>query len=294
MSEIKVITQMVKGKMKKVEHSRDELEKVARRYSSAEQFAAVLMGISLKEINQKIDDAVNPKTYNVITVETGEVLTSLYWTKTYEQLEKKVAKNYPNVEVEIIQNKKNYNQKLRYETLKMEFEQLMRFYKDLGVFSFYTPIENLWKNRTERLMDRYPMYRLYQAMAEQLGAIGYKEEKDYLAMDRTWYRELGLMGRGLEFILADGKVIYLYMGIEDRTLYISQIGIRERGKGLGTKVMELFKEFMDEMNGNISVMKVCNQKFFDRFDWLTPTSGGMFYDYKPKQRRQHRIGSGTV
>jgi hypothetical protein len=284
MNESFVVSRMEKGRIKKKEYKRKELEVFARKCCSAHHFASSLMGITLTEITNKIDDAIHPKTYTVVLKETGKEVAGFYWTRSYEELVEKVKTKFEGKEVEIRQAKKNYYQKRRYEALKREFEYLADFYNDLGVFNHYTPIEQLWHNMNDRMLERFPIYRLYQLMAERLDIIGYKEERDYSPMDSTWYRELGLMGRGLEFITKDGKAIYLFMGFDEgRTLYIDQFGIRERGQGLGTKIMMLFKEFVDSINGEISVMRVCNQKFFDRFDWLVPTCSGMFYDYKPRR-----------
>ena len=275
------------GRIKKKEYTTKELMERARKCSNKDQFAFWLMNLTPKEIERGLEQATNPNGLTVIDAGTETALACLTIKGPYEEFVEAVKGRYPGRDLKLVKQKVNYYKKRQYEGLKKEYESLLEFYDNLGVFNFYTPIQELWEGKNEWLMERYPIYSLYKKMSEELGIIGYKEERDYDRMDNTWYRSLGLQGNGIEFVTPEGKSIYLYMDIQDYNhLYISQFAIKERGEGLGTKVMELLKEFMVDIKGHITVMKVCNQKYFDRFDWLVPTECKSFYEFNSNKQEK--------
>ena len=51
---------------------------------------------------------------------------------------------------------------------------------------------------------------------------------------------------------------------------LSQISAENRSSGIGTKIMNAIKQYVDAKGVGVVVYKVTNKPFFDRFNWLTP------------------------
>lgn len=275
------------GRIKKETHPEAEVKKIARKSKDRYDFVFNLMNLSLEEIEYEIEKA-SKVNFFIRDKKSGLCIATCKATNLRDA-RKEAENRYPNDDVEIYKSKPNYSRKKRYQDLKQEYESLLKFYDDLGPLNFYTPVEELWEGKSVSIKERYQKYFLYERMAKELNIIGFKEEKDYKAMDKTWYRSLGLQGNGIEFYTENGESIYLDMGIEGYNhLYIDQFAINSRGKGLGTKVMEILKEFMTNINGNITVQKVCNPKFFDRFDWLVPDEGKWSYEFNSRKQNKSK------
>jgi len=59
---------------------------------------------------------------------------------------------------------------------------------------------------------------------------------------------------------------------------MAQISTSNRGGGVGVKVMNAIKSYADQKGLPITIYKVTNQKFFDKFEWLEKT-GADTYEY---------------
>tara|TARA_Y100000385_G_scaffold216001_1_gene224885 strand:- start:6 stop:1985 length:1980 start_codon:yes stop_codon:yes gene_type:complete len=61
-------------------------------------------------------------------------------------------------------------------------------------------------------------------------------------------------------------------------ILMAQISTSNRGDGVGVKVMNAIKSYADQKGLPITIYKVTNKKFFDKFSWLTKT-GEDTYEY---------------
>lgn len=79
------------------------------------------------------------------------------------------------------------------------------------------------------------------------------------------------------YILSDAATMY-ERGRAVR-VGLSQVSVSNPGSGVGTRYMELLKQYADSKELPITVYKVTNPAFFDRFDWLRKDSG-LSYVYR--------------
>lgn len=82
---------------------------------------------------------------------------------------------------------------------------------------------------------------------------------------------------------AEGKsgdfTMVLYETMSKVTL--SAIGTKDKGKGLGTEIMNQLKEYIDFTHKLLVVEDVQNPKFFNKFDWLEAKKSIKSYMYSP-------------
>ena len=88
-------------------------------------------------------------------------------------------------------------------------------------------------------------------------------------------------------ISVDGNDVYFQMASERSiggkdTIYLPNIAVTEKSKGLGTKFMNAMKDFADKTGQDIVVYKVTNPKYFKKFDWLKDDDGT--FKYTPETR----------
>ena len=62
---------------------------------------------------------------------------------------------------------------------------------------------------------------------------------------------------------------------------LSAIGTKDKGKGLGSEIMNQLKEYIDFTHKLFVVEDVQNPKFFDKFDWLEAKESIKSYMYSP-------------
>ena len=81
--------------------------------------------------------------------------------------------------------------------------------------------------------------------------------------------------------------IYFIASSENGTIYMPNLAVVGKGKGLGTKFMNAMKKVADETSQEVSIYKVTNPKFFDRFDWLDKDQ---YDDFKYTPAEKNFIG----
>lgn len=131
-----------------------------------------------------------------------------------------------------------------------------------------------------------PAENLYRQIGEAVGAsrfrtIGRGEALGYAP---------GFGGRGVELQGSCGRV-YIDAGVESGRLYVAQIATERRGEGIGTRIMEAMRGHCAGKSVGMTVYKVCNKKFFARFDWLTPKDGGGEYLAEAEDMRPDPVTS---
>lgn len=142
----------------------------------------------------------------------------------------------------------------KYRSMHKQYKDWYETYESLGVFNHFSRITNQIK-RNEILLF----------LIEKLDIVGYRKVED-----NTWYTKEGFGGRGYEFALANGNVLFLDIGVAENNVYLPQILLKEKGKGDGTRVMNALQEFVEGDHGVFSlyVYKVTNHSFFQKFSWL--------------------------
>jgi GNAT superfamily N-acetyltransferase len=75
-------------------------------------------------------------------------------------------------------------------------------------------------------------------------------------------------------------------------IVMSQISTSKRGDGIGAKVMNAIKSYSDQNKLSLTIYKVTNQKFFDKFAWLKKT-GVDTYEYSVNEVKES-AGVGRV
>ena len=92
-------------------------------------------------------------------------------------------------------------------------------------------------------------------------------------------------------ISVDGNDVYFQMASESfggkDTIYLPNMAVTEKSKGLGTKFMNAMKDFADKTGQDIKVYKVTNPKFFKKFDWLKDDDGT--FKYTPETRNDRTV-----
>ena len=84
-------------------------------------------------------------------------------------------------------------------------------------------------------------------------------------------------------ISVNGNDVYFHISVEDDVIYLPNIAVSGKNKGLGTKFMDAMKNFADETSQDIVIYKVTNDDFFRKFDWLEETKSGGSFKYKAKK-----------
>ncbi|OZQ97433.1 hypothetical protein [Paenibacillus sp. VTT E-133291] len=142
-------------------------------------------------------------------------------------------------------------------------------YKELGPFAYYHSIQD---------NHAIGMRQFESDLAIRIGSIGYRRISEFT--ESTWFNEDNSLfgGRGFDLLLPDGNRVYMDAEVENKCLYISQIKVKEKGIGLGNRVMELVKDLVlnSEYIQRVEVYKVTNHAFFRKFQWLKEKEFGDF------------------
>jgi len=122
--------------------------------------------------------------------------------------------------------------------------------------------------------------KLHRAIAKATGAVEIRTEP----VGEVWSK-FGPPNRGYPlYIYPDGNEMMLGASHEnayrDGTgggIYIDVIAIKNRGGGLGQRVMAALKGYADSKAAKLVVYKVTNAAFFSKFPWLTNKHGDFQY-----------------
>lgn len=122
--------------------------------------------------------------------------------------------------------------------------------------------------------------KFHRAIAKATGAVELRTEPN----GEVWSK-FGPPNRGYPiYVYPDGNEMMLgashEMAYRDGTgggVYIDVIDIKNRGGGLGHKVMAAIKAYADTKKAKVVVYKVTNAEFFAKFPWLTPKHGDFQY-----------------
>lgn len=131
-------------------------------------------------------------------------------------------------------------------------------------------------------------------MAENLGAIGYKSVRD---ANTAWYNEDGSYfgGRGFELLFEDGNRIYLDAGDDEGTIYVAQIKVMQKSNGLGSRAIEIMRQYALENHYDICIYKVSNRNYFRKISWLKEDSWGNFvYKFKMEHKKEVQHASNKL
>ena len=74
-------------------------------------------------------------------------------------------------------------------------------------------------------------------------------------------------------------------------ILMAQISTSNRGGGVGVKVMNAIKSYADQKGLPLTIYKVTNKKFFDKFEWLTKTSNDT-YEYNSSTVEEGSVNEG--
>ena len=99
-------------------------------------------------------------------------------------------------------------------------------------------------------------------------------------------------------ISVDGNDVYFHISVEkdiggNDVIFLPNIAVSGKNKGLGTKFMEAMKKFADTTSQDIVIYKVTNDDFFRKFDWLEETELGGSFKYKAKKGNES-LGLGQL
>lgn len=95
----------------------------------------------------------------------------------------------------------------------------------------------------------------------------------------AWYEKESLARiYGYEMLMKDGNKCYIDAEIDGEYILLSKLFIHEKGKGLGSTILDILKKYTDKMDGKFIVCQVINPDFFNKFKWLS-FDGYQTYDY---------------
>jgi GNAT superfamily N-acetyltransferase len=99
-------------------------------------------------------------------------------------------------------------------------------------------------------------------------------------------------------ISVDGNDVYFHISVEkdiggNDVIFLPNIAVSGKNKGLGTKFMNAMKNFSDKTSQDIVIYKVTNDDFFRKFDWLEETELGGSFKYKAKKGNES-LGLGEL
>lgn len=95
----------------------------------------------------------------------------------------------------------------------------------------------------------------------------------------AWYEEESLARiYGYELLMRDGNKCYIDAELDGEYIALSKLFIYEKGKGLGSAILDILKRHSDDIDGKLIVCQVINPAFFNKFTWLR-FDGHQTYDY---------------
>ncbi|MBB6444059.1 hypothetical protein [Bacillus benzoevorans] len=85
----------------------------------------------------------------------------------------------------------------------------------------------------------------------------------------AWYeKETSGSLNGYELFLQDGNRIFIDIELKGDYVLLYKLFIKEKGTGLGSRILNTLKQYVDDHGGTLMVCLVINQEFFNKFDWL--------------------------
>jgi hypothetical protein len=160
-------------------------------------------------------------------------------------------------------NEESINESVN-EVSKEEFDAIRNGYVDIEFDKKWWPLNN-----------DYPLIK-------HIGnAIGATSWTSWGKVGVPWSTTEMIGGGGTYMLKGDFGHILLDAAKSYRPekILMSQISTSERGAGIGGKVMNAIKSYADQNKLPLTVYKVTNRKFFDKFEWLEKT-GTDTYEYK--------------
>ena len=150
------------------------------------------------------------------------------------------------------------------EVSKEEFDAIQNGYVDIEFDKKWWPLDN--------------DYPLIKHIGKAIGATSWTS---WGKVGVPWSEKEMIGGGGTYMLKGDFGHILLdaAKSFKPEKILMSQISTSERGAGIGGKVMNAIKSYADQKGLPITIYKVTNKKFFDKFEWLTKT-GEDTYEYK--------------
>jgi GNAT superfamily N-acetyltransferase len=149
------------------------------------------------------------------------------------------------------------------EVSKEEFDAIQNGYVDIEFDKKWWPLD-----------DDYPLIK-------HIGkAIGATSWTNWGKVGVPWSETEMIGGGGTYMLKGDFGHILLdaAKSFSPEQILMAQISTSNRGGGVGVKVMNAIKSYADQKGLPITIYKVTNQKFFDKFEWLEKT-GADTYEY---------------
>jgi len=163
------------------------------------------------------------------------------------------------------------------EVSKEEFDAIQNGYVDIEFDKKWWPLN-----------DDYPLVK-------HIGkAIGATSWTSWGKVGVPWSETEMIGGGGTYMLKGDFGHILLDTAKSYRPdkIVMSQISTSKRGGGIGAKVMNAIKSYSDQTKLPLTIYKVTNQKFFDKFEWLKKT-GVDTYEYSVNEVKES-AGVGRV
>jgi GNAT superfamily N-acetyltransferase len=163
------------------------------------------------------------------------------------------------------------------EVSKEEFDAIQNGYVDIEFDKKWWPLN-----------DDYPLIK-------HIGnAIGATSWTSWGKVGVPWSETEMIGGGGTYMLKGDFGHILLDTAKSYRPdkIVMSQISTSKRGGGIGAKVMNAIKSYSDQNKLPLTIYKVTNQKFFDKFEWLEKT-GVDTYEYNSNEVKES-AGVGRV
>jgi len=163
------------------------------------------------------------------------------------------------------------------EVSKEEFDAIQNGYVDIEFDKKWWPLN-----------DDYPLIK-------HIGkAIGATSWTSWGKVGVPWSETEMIGGGGTYMLKGDFGHILLdaAKSFRPEQILMAQISTSNRGGGVGVKVMNAIKSYADQKGLPITIYKVTNKKFFDKFEWLTKT-GEDTYEYSVNEVKES-AGVGRV
>lgn len=123
----------------------------------------------------------------------------------------------------------------------------------------------LWKTGNEAL---YEIWNALQPIS--IRKIEKKKKEDW------FYEEIeGNLSYSYELTFSDNACV-LDIETDGEYITLSKIFIQHKGKGLGSEILDIIKEFAFREDKKFLVVQVINPLFFSRFKWLEQTGPHVF------------------
>ena len=164
--------------------------------------------------------------------------------------------------------------------------ELKDYVESKGMIFISTPFSRAASHRLEKMnvlaykigsgeCNNYPLIK-------HIGkAIGATSWTSWGKVGVPWSEKEMIGGGGTYMLKGDFGHILLdaAKSFRPEQILMAQISTSKRGGGIGSKVMNAIKSYADQKGLPITIYKVTNQKFFDKFEWLEKT-GADTYEYK--------------